>query len=193
MRHDPSPTCSTRKEGLTPTSSLSDNGYRRCESGQVETEDCRQSVALNHRRTLTRVDDYRKTLVDSTSAIRCSAMTSEESIESAISHHVDAGQLAGAAALVWRDGRVVQTVSVGRRDLTTGMPVERDTIFRVASMTKPVTTVAALMLLDERRFYLDEPIAGLLAGTRPHARPARSGGLHSIGPMRRGRSRFAIS
>ena len=40
-----------------------------------------------------------------------------------------------------------------------GCPVERDTIFRIASMTKPVTTVAALMLLDEGRFALDDPIA----------------------------------
>ena len=39
-----------------------------------------------------------------------------------------------------------------------GLPVERDTIFRIASLTKPVTTVAALMLLDEGRFDLDEPI-----------------------------------
>jgi CubicO group peptidase (beta-lactamase class C family) len=48
---------------------------------------------------------------------------------------------------------------VGRRDLATNAPVERDTIFRIASMTKPVTTVAALMLYDEGRFGLDEPIA----------------------------------
>jgi CubicO group peptidase (beta-lactamase class C family) len=85
-------------------------------------------------------------------------MTSKESIESVISHHVEAGQLAGAATLAWRDGRLVHAGSVGRRDLTTGLPVERDTIFRIASMTKPVTTVAALMLLDEGRFELDEPI-----------------------------------
>ena len=47
----------------------------------------------------------------------------------------------------------------GRRDLVTNLPVERDTIFRIASMTKPLTTVAALMLFDEGRFALDEPIA----------------------------------
>ena len=41
----------------------------------------------------------------------------------------------------------------------TNLPVERDTIFRIASMTKPVTTVAALTLYDEGRFALDEPIA----------------------------------
>ena len=59
------------------------------------------------------------------------------------------------------DGRVVHTVIVGSRDLVTNLPVERDTIFRIASMTKPVTTVAALMLYDEGRFALDEPIARL--------------------------------
>jgi CubicO group peptidase (beta-lactamase class C family) len=85
-------------------------------------------------------------------------MPSHNPIETAILREVDAGQLAGAATLIWRDGRVVQTAAVGRRDLETGLPVERDTIFRVASLTKPVTTVAALMLLDEGRFDLDEPI-----------------------------------
>src|SRR3954471_24879452 len=79
-------------------------------------------------------------------------------IEDAILLSVQAGELAGAAALVWRDGAVVQTATLGRRDLMSGLPVERDTIFRIASMTKPVTTVAALMLLDEGRFDLDEPI-----------------------------------
>jgi CubicO group peptidase (beta-lactamase class C family) len=74
---------------------------------------------------------------------------------------VDAGTLAGAATLVWRGGRGAQTVMVGRRDLVSNLPVERGTIFRIASMTKPVTTVAALVLYDEGRFTLDEPIARL--------------------------------
>jgi CubicO group peptidase (beta-lactamase class C family) len=86
-------------------------------------------------------------------------MTSENAIENVISPYVDAGQLAGAAALVWRNGEVVMAAAAGRRDLITGLPVERDTIFRIASLTKPVTTVAALMLLDEGRFELDDPIS----------------------------------
>jgi CubicO group peptidase (beta-lactamase class C family) len=53
----------------------------------------------------------------------------------------------------------VHTASLGRRDLVTNLPVERGTIFRIASMTKPVTTVAALTMYDEGRFALDEPIA----------------------------------
>src|SRR5262245_60839608 len=79
-------------------------------------------------------------------------------IELAIARVVDSGELAGAAALIWRGGRVTDVATVGRRDLTSGLPVERDTIFRIASMTKPVTTVAALILLDEGRFELDQPI-----------------------------------
>jgi CubicO group peptidase (beta-lactamase class C family) len=86
-------------------------------------------------------------------------MTNESTVRNAISRYVDTGQLAGAAALVWRDGEVRESVTAGRRDLTSGLPVERDTIFRIASMTKPMTTVAALMLLDDRRFALDDPIS----------------------------------
>ena len=82
---------------------------------------------------------------------------------------MEEGTLAGAATLVWRDGRVVHTAALGCRDLQTNLPVERDTIFRLASMTKPLTTVAALTLYDEGRFALDEPItrhARELAGLR---------------------------
>src|SRR5262245_23709980 len=85
-------------------------------------------------------------------------MTNENPIETALRAYVDAGTLAGAATLVWPGGQLVQTVCVGRRDLATHLPVERDTIFRIASLTKPVTTVAALMLFDEGRFALDEPL-----------------------------------
>jgi CubicO group peptidase (beta-lactamase class C family) len=87
------------------------------------------------------------------------SMTSEKSIENALRQYVDAGELAGAATIVWRGGKLVQTAAIGRRTLDTALPVERDTIFRIASMSKPVTTVAALMLLDEGRFELDDPIA----------------------------------
>jgi CubicO group peptidase (beta-lactamase class C family) len=85
-------------------------------------------------------------------------MTAKKSIEAAILPVVEAGELAGAAALVWRNDAVLQSAAVGRRDLVSGLPVERDTTFLIASLTKPVTTVAALMLLDEGRFDLDEPI-----------------------------------
>ena len=81
------------------------------------------------------------------------------SIEDALLPGVEAGELAGAAAIVWRNGAVRQVATVGRRDLVSGLPVERNTIFRIASLTKPVTSVCALTLFDEGRFDLDEPIA----------------------------------
>jgi len=59
--------------------------------------------------------------------------------------------------LVWRDGQA-RSLCVGRRDLAADLPVERDTIFRIASMSKPVTSALALMLLEEGRFALDDPI-----------------------------------
>jgi CubicO group peptidase (beta-lactamase class C family) len=85
-------------------------------------------------------------------------MSKDKPIAAALQAIVDAGALAGAATLVWRDGRVVQQACVGWRDVEAGLPVERDNIFRIASMTKPVTSVAALMLLEEGRFALEEPI-----------------------------------
>jgi CubicO group peptidase (beta-lactamase class C family) len=78
--------------------------------------------------------------------------------EAALQKVVDAGELAGAATLVWRNGEA-QTVCVGWRDIEAKLPVERDTIFRIASMTKPITSVAALMLVDEGRITLSDSIA----------------------------------
>jgi CubicO group peptidase (beta-lactamase class C family) len=82
----------------------------------------------------------------------------EDPIATAIKAIVNAGDLAGAATLVWR-GKVVQTAGVGWRDMEARLPIERDTLFRIASMTKPITSTAALMLLEEGRFQLTDPIA----------------------------------
>ncbi len=75
----------------------------------------------------------------------------------AIQATVDRGALAGAAMRVWRDGKA-ETTCVGWRDVQAGLPVERDTLFRIASMTKPITSTAALMLFEEGRFALSDPI-----------------------------------
>jgi CubicO group peptidase (beta-lactamase class C family) len=110
----------------------------------------------------------------------------EDPIEDAIGAIVDAGALAGAATLVWRDGGVIQASATGWRDVGAGLPVERDTLFRIASMTKPVTSVAALMLLEEGRFALDDPIARWapeFAGPRVLRSP--DGPLHETRPAGR--------
>jgi CubicO group peptidase (beta-lactamase class C family) len=86
-------------------------------------------------------------------------MTREDPIAAALEAVVRAGTLAGVATLVWRDGQVVQSATVGCRDVEAKLPVERNTLFRIASMTKPITSTAALMLLEQGRFALDDPIA----------------------------------
>jgi CubicO group peptidase (beta-lactamase class C family) len=87
-------------------------------------------------------------------------MTPDDPIAAAVGAYVEAGRLAGAATLVWRGGRVVHTAAVGWRDKQAGHPMTRDSIFRIASMSKPVTSTAAMVLLEEGRFALDEPIVG---------------------------------
>jgi CubicO group peptidase (beta-lactamase class C family) len=80
-------------------------------------------------------------------------------VADAIGKIVDAGEMAGAATLVWRGGQVVQAAAVGWRDVEGGLPIKRDTLFRIASMTKPVTSLVALSLLEEGRFALGDPIS----------------------------------
>src|SRR6516162_3347331 len=80
-----------------------------------------------------------------------------DSIETVLSAVVDDGKIAGAATLICR-GDSVRAACVGVRDLVSRLPVEQDTIFRIASMTKPVTSTLALMLFDEGRFRLEDPI-----------------------------------
>lgn len=71
---------------------------------------------------------------------------------------VASGRFAGAAMAVWRDGDM-DVACAGWRDKEARLPIARDTIFRIASMTKPITSVAALMLLEEGRLSLDDPIS----------------------------------
>jgi CubicO group peptidase (beta-lactamase class C family) len=67
------------------------------------------------------------------------------------------GQLPGAQTLIWRRGQLADFRCAGLRDIERGLPVTEDTIFRIYSMTKPVVSVALLMLLEEGRFRLDSP------------------------------------
>jgi len=73
--------------------------------------------------------------------------------------YVDDGRLPGWLVLVARRGEVVHLSTYGQRDVTAGLPIERDTIFRLYSMSKPVTSVAAMMLHEEGAFELKDPVS----------------------------------
>lgn len=77
-------------------------------------------------------------------------------------HLVDDHRLPGYLVAVSRHGRVAHLTTYGCRDRAAELPVETDTLWRIYSMTKPVTSVAALILLEEGRFRLDDPVARFL-------------------------------
>lgn len=79
-------------------------------------------------------------------------------VRSALDGFVQAGELAGVVTLTSRGGEVVQAEAIGWRDIDARDPMRPDTLFRIASMTKPITSVAALMLIEEGRLSLEEPI-----------------------------------
>jgi CubicO group peptidase (beta-lactamase class C family) len=98
----------------------------------------------------------------------------------------DAGLLAGSVTVVWQHGEVLQVNEIGYRDVDAGVPMRRDTLFRIASMTKPVTVAAAMSLVDEGKMALSDPIVRWLpefADVRVLDDP--SGPLDRTHPVRR--------
>ncbi|SCX67760.1 serine hydrolase [Variovorax sp. EL159] len=75
---------------------------------------------------------------------------------------VAAGKIPGAVLLVARQGKVAWFEPVGKLDPASGTAMPRDGIFRIYSMSKPITTVAAMMLVEDGRLKLDDPIATYL-------------------------------
>jgi CubicO group peptidase (beta-lactamase class C family) len=73
--------------------------------------------------------------------------------------YIDTGVFAGLHFVVARRGEVVVSERAGVSDLSTGAPLEADAIYRIFSMTKPITSVAMMMLYEEGRFLLDDPVS----------------------------------
>jgi CubicO group peptidase (beta-lactamase class C family) len=90
-----------------------------------------------------------------------------------------AGEISGGVTLVARNGRIVHLSARGVTDVASKKPMQKDSIFRIASMTKPVAAVAILMLVEEGRVRLDEPVSKYLPSYRGMkvavAIPARPG------------------
>lgn len=82
-------------------------------------------------------------------------------MKAVLAGHVEQGKVPGLVAAVSRRGEVHVEV-LGTKTAGGDDPVERDTVFRIASMTKPITAVATLILVEEGRLSLDEPVDGLL-------------------------------
>lgn len=73
--------------------------------------------------------------------------------------YIDKGKLAGLSTLVSRRGQIVHFESIGKRDRELGAPMERDSIFRIYSMSKPITSLALMMLYEEGHFQLNHEVS----------------------------------
>jgi len=71
---------------------------------------------------------------------------------------IDEGKLSGAVVMVAQDGEVLMHEAMGYQNVEDQVPMSKDTIFRIFSMTKPVTGTALMMLWDEGKFQLDDPV-----------------------------------
>jgi CubicO group peptidase (beta-lactamase class C family) len=72
---------------------------------------------------------------------------------------VDKGKLAGVVTMVSRHGKVVEFDATGKRDIASNAPMQKDSIFRIYSMSKPITGVAMMMLFEEGKWQLNDPVS----------------------------------
>ena len=75
---------------------------------------------------------------------------------------VDDGKIPGALTMIAREGKLVHLEKVGLQDIATATPIEFDTIFRIYSMTKPITSVAVMMLYEEGHYQLNSPVSDFI-------------------------------
>jgi CubicO group peptidase (beta-lactamase class C family) len=80
-------------------------------------------------------------------------------IDAYLKHEIDSNKLAGAIMMIQRNGETAYLSSVGVRDPGTKEPMTPNTIFRIYSMSKPITSVVAMMLVEEGKLQLDEPVS----------------------------------
>src|SRR5258706_15943773 len=93
-------------------------------------------------------------------------------VRSVVQNHIDAKDFAGAVTLVARKGKVVHFEAQGTTDMESGKAMRTDTLFRMASMTKPLTAVAVLMLMEEGKLGVSDPVSEVI----PEVKDARVGG-----------------
>ncbi len=107
-------------------------------------------------------------------------------LTAAMQGYVDRGEVAGVVTLAWRRGETAHFEALGSRDDADQLPMQRDTLFRIASMTKPVTSAAVMMLIEDDLLALDAPVGQWLpeladprvlrdpAGSLDHTEAARA-------------------
>lgn len=112
--------------------------------------------------TLTAGTGWAQGLPSTTAATAGLSEARLERLDTVVQGYVDDQAIAGAVSLIARRGRQVHLQSYGMADRDDGTPMRPDTIVRIASMTKPITSVAVLMLYEEGHFKLNDPVGNYL-------------------------------
>ncbi len=111
-----------------------------------------------------------------------------ERLKTLMQQYVDRGQIAGMITVVMRAGRTVSIEPMGKQDIEHNVPMRKDTIFRMASMSKAVTSVAAVMLMEEGKLRLADPVGKYLPAfmqTSVGIAPTSPGGRVGVVPAKR--------
>ena len=108
-----------------------------------------------------------------------------ERIDEYFQRFIDKGQVVGAVSLVARHGKIVHHSAVGLKYREENIPMTTDTIFALASMTKPIVSTALMMLFEEGRFRLDDPISDWIPEYADHMVLASNGPLQRRVPEAR--------
>ena len=107
-------------------------------------------------------------------------------VREAVKRHIDAGSLPGAVTLVARRGKIAHFEAHGLIDVESKRAMPRDGVFRLASMSKPITAVAVMMMIEEGKVRLNDPVSRFIpefAGAKvAMPRPGRAGGGGAPGP-----------
>jgi len=120
-------------------------------------------------------------------------MSSErlQRVDAVIDGYITRGEIAGSVALVARKGKIVHFKAQGVSDISTRKPMTKDAIFRLASMTKPIASLAVMILHEEGKFLLDDPVSKFLpefAGMKvavPNGPHERTAGGYRLVPAER--------
>ena len=96
-----------------------------------------------------------------------------DAIDAVINAAIEARKLVGTVVMMARDGEIVYRRAAGFADRETGLPAREDTIFRLASITKPIVTIAAMRLVEQGRIGLDDPVTKWLPDFRPRLADGR--------------------
>jgi CubicO group peptidase (beta-lactamase class C family) len=107
-------------------------------------------------------------------------------LDATMKRYVEEGKLAGAVVMIHQDGREVFSEAYGWRDREAGDRMEEDDIFRIASQTKALTSVAIMMLMEEGKLVLDDPLAKFLPEwAKTTVAVAKEGGGYDVVPAKR--------